>query len=144
VVKKYGHLPLVDCYASQLNQVFINLLNNAIDALQESTQPEKVITIATEESLNWQKPTIRISIADNGHGIPPDIQSKIFDPFFTTKAVGSGTGLGLSISYQIVVELHGGQINVHTPPDGGAEFVVEIPIQAKPGGGDHKPEMNLM
>jgi two-component system, NtrC family, sensor kinase len=142
VVKKYSNLPLVDCYASQLNQVFINLLNNAIDALQESTQPKKAITIATVESPNSQKPSIRISIADNGPGIPPEIQPKIFDPFFTTKKVGSGTGLGLSISYQIVVELHGGQISVHTPPDGGAEFVVEIPIQAKSGAGDRKQEIN--
>ena len=143
VVKKYGNLPLVYCYASQLNQVFINLLNNAIDALQETTQPEKAITIATIESPNSQKPSIRISIADNGPGISSEILPNIFDPFFTTKAVGSGTGLGLSISYQIVVELHGGQISVHTPPDGGAEFVVEIPIQAKPGAGDRKQEMKL-
>src|SRR5919199_1445755 len=136
VRKRYSDLPLVECYASQLNQVLINLLNNAIDALKEATQPDKVITITTTESLISGKPCVRICVADNGCGIPAEIHPKIFDPFFTTKPVGSGTGLGLSISYQIVVEMHGGQISAHTPADGGAEFVVEIPIHSKGGVGD--------
>lgn len=134
VVKNYGKLPLVECYASQINQVFINLFNNAIDALKASPKSEKVITITTAKLLYSSPPSIRICIADNGCGIPPEIKPKIFDPFFTTKPVGSGKGLGLSISYQIVVELHGGQIHVNTPLTGGAEFVVEIPIQFKNGG----------
>jgi two-component system NtrC family sensor kinase len=143
VVKHYGNLPLVECYASQLNQVFINLLNNAIDALKSSTTPEKVITITTTESLNLGRHSIRISVRDNGPGIPPEIQPKIFDPFFTTKPVGSGRGLGLTISYQIVVDLHGGQISIHTPSEGGAEIVVEIPIVCKRSVCDRQPEVSL-
>ncbi len=143
VVKNYGNIPQVECYASQLNQVFLNLLNNAIDALKDSPKSGKLITITTAESINLGQPSVRICITDNGCGIPPEIQPKIFDPFFTTKPVGSGMGLGLSISYQIVVELHGGQINVNTPSEGGAELVLEIPIQFKNPVGDRAPELTL-
>ncbi|HEY9672359.1 MAG TPA: cache domain-containing protein [Waterburya sp.] len=143
VVKNYGKLPLVECYASQLNQVFINLFNNAIDALNASPKSEKVITITTAKLLYSSPPSIRVCIADNGCGIPPEIKPKIFDPFFTTKPVGSGKGLGLSISYQIVVELHGGQIHVNTPLTGGTEFVVEIPIQLKKNVSDPAQEFTL-
>ena len=145
VIKEYGKLPRIDCYPGQLNQVFMNLLTNAIDALEESkfnshqstvkntellsidygilTQPQ--IHIRTEV-INSNRIVIRIS--DNGKGIPPEIVSKLFDPFFTTKDVGKGTGLGLSISYQIVVDKHHGKLYCKSTPGHGAEFIIEIPI----------------
>nr|AAG24635.1 putative histidine protein kinase [Trichormus variabilis ATCC 29413] len=114
VKQNYGNIPQIYCYASELNQVFISILSNAIDALQEGckviNQGEKnsrPITISTEVK---NAESILIRIADNGPGMSDSVLSKIFDPFFTTKPVGSGTGLGLSISYAIVVEKHGGQL----------------------------------
>ena len=134
VIKNYGALPLVDCLAGQLNQVFMNLLANAIDALQEfyeSLPPDecdgvkgKIIITTQAIDSTW----VHISIRDNGAGIPANVQSKLFDPFFTTKPVGKGTGLGLSISYQ-VVERHGGTLECFSLPDQGAEFLIKIPIQ---------------
>ena len=137
VVKAYGQLPMVECYAGQLNQVFMNLLNNAIEALEEtSMSDEKLLTgdqsrqptisIHTEVVDNHH---IQIRIADNGFGIPEAIQSRIFDPFFTTKAVGKGTGMGLAISYQIVTERHKGHLQCTSTLGQGTEFVIEIPIQ---------------
>ena len=132
VIKEYGKLPRVTCYASQLNQVFMNILNNAIDALRmERATPVQVptITISTEVTpSNW----VNIRIADNGPGIGEQIQTKIFDPFYTTKPVGSGTGLGLSTSYSIVVDKHGGKLSCISAPQQGAEFIIELPIQPKP------------
>uniref|UniRef100_A0A0C1NFX5 histidine kinase n=1 Tax=Tolypothrix bouteillei VB521301 TaxID=1479485 RepID=A0A0C1NFX5_9CYAN len=137
IIKEYGKLPLVNCYASSLNQVFMNLLSNAIDALEEAKRHRSG---DLELTLNSECPTIQIStelaglntvkicITDNGCGIDCEIQKKVFDPFFTTKPVGSGTGLGLSISYQIVVEKHGGRLYCHSTPGKGTCFVVEIPI----------------
>ncbi|MBD1922811.1 PAS domain S-box protein [Microcoleus sp. FACHB-831] len=131
-IKEYGKLPLVECYPGQLNQVFMNLLTNAIDALeQEKTNGDSPIQnpqirIRTEV---LKSNTITISIADNGPGMTPEVCSRLFDPFFTTKAVGKGTGLGLSISYQIVVEKHGGQLKCISAPGQGAEFVIKIPIR---------------
>ncbi len=141
VIKHYGELPKVSCYASGLNQVFMNILSNAIDAVelrvgrQEKTQklenmsPEifkPKIKIWTEVSdKNWAI----IHIADNGPGMTEEVRSRIFDPFFTTKAVGKGTGLGLSISYQIVVEKHGGKLICTSAPGGGTEFAIEIPVR---------------
>ncbi|BAY30260.1 two-component sensor histidine kinase [Nostoc carneum NIES-2107] len=131
VIKEYGKLPLVDCYPGQLNQVFMNILSNAIDALEDSSLsngeeiPNPQIRIRTEV-VNSN--LVAIHIADNGKGIPPGIVSKLFDPFFTTKDVGKGTGLGLSISYQIVVDRHGGKLYCNSAPGKGAEFVLEIPI----------------
>jgi two-component system, NtrC family, sensor kinase len=134
IVKNYSQLPLVECYPAQLNQVFMNLLTNAIDALQESPQPQMEsdrqvhpgkICISTQvmgENL------VQIAIVDNGSGIPDDVRSRIFDPFFTTKPVNKGTGLGLSISYQIVTETHRGKIWCDATPGEGTTFVVEIPI----------------
>jgi len=137
VIKHYEQLPLVTCYASQLNQVFMNILNNAIDALEDQPSP-RLITISTEVDMgkkqkianNGQSETdfIVIRITDNGSGINEDIKPKIFDPFFTTKPVGSGTGLGLSISHQIVVEKHQGQICCISTPGQGTEFIVKIPL----------------
>lgn len=130
VIKEYGKLPLIECYAGQLNQVFMNLLSNAIDALDESVVNRKITDNPTihirTELINNQRIAIRIS--DNGMGIPQEIFSKLFDPFFTTKEVGKGTGLGLSISYQIVVDKHCGKLTCHSTPGQGAEFVIEIPI----------------
>ncbi|HEY9810635.1 MAG TPA: AAA family ATPase [Halomicronema sp.] len=131
VIKEYSPLPLVKCYASELNQVFMNILSNAIDALihgkKSSTEWNKqpTITIRTFiENSNY----VVISIADNGLGIDHSLIHKIFDPFFTTKPVGSGTGLGLSISYSIIVEKHQGQLSCISVPQEGAEFIIKIPL----------------
>ncbi|ERT04318.1 histidine kinase-, DNA gyrase B-, and HSP90-like ATPase family protein [Lyngbya aestuarii BL J] len=132
VVKKYSDLPFVECYAGQMNQVFMNILSNAIDALNEKKNeaepisPKPTIKIQTEV-INSSYVAIRI--ADNGSGIPEYIRHKLFDPFFTTKPIGKGTGLGLSISYQIVVEKHGGQLECYSQKGFGTEFVIQIPIQ---------------
>jgi two-component system NtrC family sensor kinase len=129
VIKEYGNLPKVECYPGQLNQVFMNLLSNALDALKERDYPPnepQLIRICTEV---YAESYAVIHIADNGAGIPETIQSRIFDPFFTTKPVGEGTGLGLSISYQIVVERHHGQMSCVSTPGQGTEFMVKIPLQ---------------
>jgi len=140
VIKEYGDLPQIECYACQLNQVFMNLLSNAIYALnhydKEERSPEQIeneprtITIATSMlNREW----VRISFKDNGPGMTSDVINRLFNPFFTTKPVGDGTGLGLSISYQIVVEKQGGDLKCFSQPDQGAEFVIEIPIKQSAG-----------
>jgi two-component system NtrC family sensor kinase len=133
IIKNYGSFSKVECYAGQLNQVFMNLLANAIDALEEynsKRSPTEIYaspnTIQIKTSANSDTVTIRI--ADNGMGINPEVMSKLFDPFFTTKPVGKGTGLGLSISYQIIVEKHRGKLKCVSAPGKGAEFIIEIPI----------------
>ncbi|MBF2075385.1 MAG: hybrid sensor histidine kinase/response regulator [Synechococcales cyanobacterium C42_A2020_086] len=139
VVKAYGDLPLVECYAGQLNQVFMNILANAIDVLEEqfkapadsaeaaaSTTPPAQITITTERYANNQ---VSIRIADNGPGMPEAVRCKLFDSFFTTKPIGKGTGLGLSISYQIITEKHGGQLLCVSELGRGTEFQILIPVQ---------------
>lgn len=135
VMREYGDLPQVECFAGQLNQVFMNILSNALDALEERDrqgvqenllQESSMIRIVTEQvDDEW----VRIRIADNGPGMTEEVRRRLFDPFFTTKPVGAGTGLGLSISYQIVVDKHKGQLKCHSVPGQGAEFVIEIPIQ---------------
>ncbi|HEY9798754.1 MAG TPA: response regulator [Leptolyngbyaceae cyanobacterium] len=126
VIKNYAKLPQVECYPSQLNQVFMNILSNAIDALEASAIASPRITIRTSLiDTNW----IEIRIIDNGVGIPESLHPKLFDPFFTTKSVGKGTGLGLSISYQIVTEKHGGQIDCYSTVGQGTEFVLKIPVR---------------
>ncbi|BAY27715.1 response regulator receiver sensor signal transduction histidine kinase [Calothrix sp. NIES-2100] len=127
VIKDYGKLPMVECYPSQINQVVMNLLSNAIDALEESrVNSTPKITIRTcVTNNNW----ITIAIADNGIGISEEIRSQLFDPFFTTKPIGKGTGLGLSISYQIITQKHNGKIYCYSTPGQGTEFIVEIPVQ---------------
>ncbi|MEA5515083.1 ATP-binding protein [Nodularia sp. UHCC 0506] len=130
LVKEYGKLPVVECYPGLLNQAFMNILNNAIDAVEESRGNGKktknpVIKICTQViGGNW----IEIHITDNGSGIPEKIKNRLFDPFFTTKPVGQGTGLGLSISYKIIVEKHGGQINCVSTVGEGTDFIIKIPI----------------
>ncbi|MEM7555422.1 MAG: PAS domain S-box protein [Cyanobacteria bacterium P01_A01_bin.84] len=127
VIKDYGSLPLVDCHAGELNQVFMNILTNAIDALSDDYQNNspQIYISTTINANNW----VQIAIADNGMGIPEKIQSKLFDPFFTTKKVGKGTGLGLSISYQIVVDQHGGKLYCQSTQNQGTRFVLEIPVR---------------
>ena len=135
VIRNYGNLPLVKCYPAQLNQVFMNIINNAIDSLQELEAHSKEIVISTETiDFNPKMPdcaSVRVRIADNGPGIPSEAQSKLFDPFFTTKPVGKGTGLGLSICYQII-EKHSGKIEVISEVGKGTEFIIYLPV-AIPG-----------
>lgn len=127
VIKEYGNLPLVECHPAQMNQVFMNLLSNSIDALLEHQYPaQKQILIHTHQVSDKQ---VCIAIRDNGPGIPNDIQDKLFDPFFTTKPVGKGTGLGLSICYDIVKK-HRGEIYLHSEIGRGTEFRLLFPIQA--------------
>lgn len=136
IIKKYDNLPLIKCYIGQLNQVFMNILGNAIDALhkhhKELSPAERkdylsTITIHTQViNSDW----VRFSIKDNGFGMIEAVKQRIFDPFFTTKPVGKGTGLGLSISYQIVVDKHQGRIDCISEPGQGAEFVMQIPIKS--------------
>jgi GAF domain-containing protein len=129
VVKEYGNLPKVDCYAGQLNQVFMNLLSNAIDALEEKVEQEPQfkpqIRLRTEISKEW----LLIHIVDNGAGIPEANRDRLFDPFFTTKPIGKGTGLGLSISYQIVVEKHNGHLKCDSQLGQGTTFSIQIPVR---------------
>lgn len=148
VIKEYGSLPLIECYSGQLNQVFMNILSNAIDALSQDNQkkiPEETrkssSTITIQTTLldsDWAE----ISIKDNGPGITASIKQRIFDPFFTTKRVGEGTGLGLSISYQIIVENHSGKIECISVMGKGAEFRITIPIKQKTV--DQDPQVNFV
>jgi predicted ATPase/signal transduction histidine kinase len=135
LVKNYGNIPVIECFPGQLNQVFMNLLANAIDALEESNigrqyneillQPNQ-ITIQT--SLSDDQSQVVIQIIDNGVGIPDEIKNKIFDHLFTTKAVGKGTGLGLAIARQIIVEKHSGTLEVNSVRGEGTEFVIKLPV----------------
>jgi signal transduction histidine kinase len=135
IVKEYGEIPLVECYAGQLNQVFMNLINNAIDALKEGPNSGSIDCGKDSLPKIWIKTEVRnperitIRIADNGPGMTEAVQKRLFDPFFTTKPVGKGTGLGLAISAQIVTEKHGGSIWCVSQSGKGTEFWVEIPIR---------------
>lgn len=137
--KQYGELPLIECYAGTLNQVFMNLISNAIDAIEDryANDPamEGRIVIRTEQIASDY---VAVTIADNGCGIPRHIQSKICDPFFTTKPLGKGTGLGMSISYKIIVDQHQGQLNYHSSVGKGTEFIIKIPCHLA----HHKPDPN--
>jgi two-component system, NtrC family, sensor kinase len=138
IEKDYSDLPLVECYASQINQVFMHLIGNALDALKDIRSSESF------EKEEKRVPTLHISTAavdehrvaiwiiDNGCGISPEIQDRIFDPFFTTKEIGEGTGLGLSISYQIVSVQHGGTLKCYSVPRQGTKFLIELPVQLSP------------
>lgn len=134
IIKEYAQIPIVTCYPGQLNQVFMNIISNAIDAIEEHNQKRTKAEIKSNPSQirvytqhlveNW----VRIGIQDNAGGIPETVVAKLFDPFFTTKPVGKGTGLGLSISYQIIVEKHQGRLFCNSKPGEGTEFVIEIPV----------------
>ncbi|MEM9265127.1 MAG: ATP-binding protein [Cyanobacteria bacterium P01_F01_bin.13] len=135
VNKNYGQLPKIACFSGQLNQVFMNILVNAIDAIEDlyekqSQHQEKIdtglITISTAMvNSKW----VKVGIADNGLGMPEEIRQKIFNPFFTTKSIGQGTGMGLSISYQIIVENHGGTLDCSSTFEQGTKFVINIPVK---------------
>lgn len=134
IVRRYGNLPLVDCYAGQINQVLMNILANAVDALEErdrNRSPSELdaapsrITITTAVT---DEQYVQVLIADNGVGIPPQVQHQIFDPFFTTKPIGKGTGLGMSISYQIITDKHHGSLTCTSELGVGTSFLIEIPI----------------
>ncbi|OUL22505.1 ATP-binding sensor histidine kinase [Nostoc sp. 106C] len=131
VIKEYSQLPAIECYAGQLNQVFLNLLMNAIEALEKSIirgkTAEKLQILIRTQICNSDK--IRICIADNGIGISDSTKPYIFNPFFTTKQVGQGTGLGLSISYQIIVDKHQGKLECQSTPGEGAEFIITLPLR---------------
>ncbi len=142
IVKRYGKIPSVECYPSQLNQVFMNLLSNAIDALNEIDRLDKIITISTGVVRENGGKFLKVAIADNGPGIPDSIKDQLFNPFFTTKPVGQGTGLGLAISYKIVVDGHGGTIKISQVPGGGTEFLVKIPISNERQESSRKRELS--
>ncbi|WP_445301132.1 sensor histidine kinase [Microcoleus sp. Pol11C3] len=138
VIKEYGNLPLVECWAGQLNQVFMNVLSNAIDVLDEPQNKKKLL--GQNSSTSSFLPTIWIRtellssncvcvrIADNGTGMTENVKKRLFEPFFTTKPVGKGTGLGLSIGYQIV-EKHQGSFRCVSAPGEGTEFWIEVPVR---------------
>lgn len=135
IVKEYGDLPKVECYPGPINQVFMNILSNAIDALDDYSKhhsyqqiPNNPSKISVRTQL-IDRDYVEIKIADSGPGIKSEVKQKIFDPFFTTKPVGKGTGLGLSISYQIIVERHGGKLECNSELGHGTEFVIKIPIR---------------
>lgn len=142
VVKDYGALPQIECYPSQLNQVFMNLLANAIDALEEQIQLDQQAKQSQSTHYSTEHPPtihiqtlqqtagrVTIRISDNGSGIPEELQPKLFDAFFTTKAPGKGTGLGLSISYQLLVEKHHGMLSCQSKPGQGSQFEIELPVR---------------
>ncbi|MBE9096185.1 AAA family ATPase [Tychonema sp. LEGE 07203] len=142
VIKNYGELPNVECYPGQLNQVFMNLIANAIDALEESNfgktykqieSNPNAITISTSVTNSTGKPTnrlVKIRIADNGIGMSKHIKEKLFSPFFTTKAEGKGTGLGLPICHDIVTKKHGGSLECFSWPGRGTEFAIALPVHS--------------
>ncbi|MEM6868330.1 MAG: PAS domain-containing protein [Cyanobacteria bacterium P01_C01_bin.121] len=123
IVKRYGQLPTVHCYAGQLNQVFMNVISNAIDAVNEVDKPEIVLSTHLDED------NVTVTVQDNGLGMTEEVRSQIFNPFFTTKPIGQGTGMGLSISYQIVTERHGGSLQVTSNLHQGTTFTIQIPLR---------------
>ena len=136
VVTDYGDLPLVQCFPGQLNQVFMNILANAIDALEEASQGRSYTELESEPnritlSTRVESEQVKVTIADNGPGIPASVRERIFDHLFTTKGVGKGTGLGLAIAHQIVVEKHGGTLEVVPAPGHGTEFVITLPVSSE-------------
>jgi signal transduction histidine kinase len=134
IVKEYGNLPLIVCYSGEISQVFMNLIANAIDAIEDTQKNQDYYTISQNPGVIRIKTEVIgeqviCRIADNGEGISEAVKSKIFDAFYTTKPIGKGTGLGLSIAYQIIAVNHNGKISCHSQPGAGLEFVIELPIQ---------------
>jgi signal transduction histidine kinase len=130
LIKDYGDLPLVKCYAGQMNQVFMNIITNAVDALEVQIKNDQslIASICISTRVSADKSFILIRIADNGTGMTEEVKKRIFDPFFTTKPVGKGTGLGLAISYQIIVDKHDGIIECVSELGKGTEFWIELPL----------------
>ncbi len=141
IVKDYADIPRIECYPGLLNQVYMNIIGNAIDAIESNlkktqkqaqnaatAEPQIIIRTSIVSSKDPQSNLIQISILDNGPGIRPEHLSRIFDPFFTTKPVGQGTGLGLSISYQIIVEKHHGNLQCISQLNRGSEFRILLPL----------------
>ncbi|MGB2925420.1 MAG: ATP-binding protein [Limnothrix sp.] len=134
IIRKYGEVPLIECYGGLLNQVFMNIISNAIDALKDRQKQSLESQNSKYQSRIKIRTTLRnrqyveISIRDNAGGMPLEVQEKLFDPFFTTKPVGKGTGMGLSISHQIIVEKHKGKLLCFSTPGKGTEFVIQIPL----------------
>ncbi|OKH37009.1 hybrid sensor histidine kinase/response regulator [[Phormidium ambiguum] IAM M-71] len=131
VEKNYGNLPAITCYASLMNQVFLNILNNAIDALESRWETSENISVSPTiwiTTTETDRQSIIIKIKDNGIGVPENIRAQLFNPFFTTKPVGKGSGLGLLTSYQIVVEKHQGILTYQSQIGEGTEFCIEIPV----------------
>ena len=137
LVKHFGNLPLVECYAGQLNQVFMNIISNGIDAIEQKFKTLSIeeIALVTGQIIIATKVNdpdrVIIEITDNGSGMPESVKSQVFNPFFTTKEVGKGTGLGMSISYQIVVEQHQGRLDCISEIGQGTTFIIEIPIKSQ-------------
>jgi signal transduction histidine kinase len=132
IIKEYGDIPLVECYSGKLNQVFMNLLANAIDALEESVvnrETTDTLTIWIRTKVTDDQKSVLIEIIDNGVGIPLEVQQRIFEQFFTTKPLGKGTGLGLAIAHEIIVEKHGGTLQVESTPGKGTQLLITVPIQ---------------
>ncbi|MEH2288320.1 sensor histidine kinase [Nostoc sp.] len=134
LIKEYGVLPLIECYPGELNQVFMNLIGNAIDAVEEIQKNQYFDDNFRHIGMIWIKTEVIgerviLRIADNGSGISEANRTKIFDAFYTTKVIGKGTGLGLSIAYQIVVNNHRGKLSCHSKQSDGTEFVIELPIR---------------
>ncbi|MHC5858012.1 sensor histidine kinase [Nostoc sp.] len=130
VIKNYGVLPHINCYLGQMNQVFMNILANAVDALDDAIIQSKMSDLIPQIQITTQidsEKLVIIRIADNGIGVPERLKKRLFEPLFTTKTVGKGTGLGLSIAYEIVVEKHNGVLEVNSQPGGGTEFIIKIP-----------------
>jgi hypothetical protein len=136
IIKEYGNLPPFECYPGQLNQVFLHIINNAIDAFERDKEKEQdnsyfpqtspTIKIQTTVQNNYQ---VIIRIIDNATGIAERVKPRIFDPFFTTKPVGQGRGLGLSIAHQIVVNQHGGELDCLSQLDVGTEMIIKLPFK---------------
>ena len=157
IVKEYGDLPTIECYPAQLNQVILNLTDNAIHAIAEHHEdrgdddqdnalvvrdelPTLMITTGIEKALSdTDQDQCVIRIRDNGAGIPADVRDRIFDPFFTTKPVGQGTGLGLSISYKIITDTHRGSLVCESSLGQGSEFIIRIPIFQGRRKGEEQP-----
>jgi PAS domain S-box-containing protein len=132
IVRNYGELPAVGCYANQLNQVFANLLTNSIDALEMACKQNQQDSLRIWIATRLVDDFVEIDIADNGMGMTEEVQKRLFDPFFTTKPVGRGTGLGLSIAYQIITERHQGELQYSSSVGEGTTFTIRIPLQQQP------------
>ena len=130
VIKKYDRIPEVECYASELNQVFMQILTNAVDALEAVKETDGNSPTIEISTILLESDRVQVHIADNGIGMKPETLSKIYDPFYTTKNVGAGTGLGLAVTYQII-EQHQGSLDCVSELGKGTEFIIEIPLKQK-------------